>query len=112
MVAAALLAIPATAQQWRAIPGAPPGSMSIDTGTIKREGGWRVFRTRAIPGKSKVMLGLMAADCSAGIIEFRAQRAYLDGKLVKERTFPAAQRPRQMIPNPSSDPLLKLICSA
>jgi len=108
---AALLASPAFAQQWRAIPGAPAGSLSVDTSSIKRDGAWRVFRTRAIASKSSVMLGLMAADCKAGVIEFRAQRAYKDGKLVKERTFPVAQRPKQKVANPSNDALLKLVCT-
>jgi hypothetical protein len=110
-IAAALLTTSAAAQQWRAIPGAPGGSLAIDVGSIKREGAWRVFRTRAVASKTSVMLGLMAADCKAGVIEFRAQRAYKDGKLVKERTFPAAQRPRQKVANASRDPLLKLVCA-
>lgn len=109
-LATLLLTEPATAQQWRAIPGAPAGSLSIDMGSIKREGAWRVFRTRAIASKSSVMLGLMAADCKAGVIEFRSQRAYKDGKLVKERYFPVAKRPRQKVAEPSRDPLLKLVC--
>lgn len=111
-LAALLLADSASAQQWRAIPGAPANSLSVDTSSIKREGAWRVFRTRGIASKSTVILGLMAADCKAGVIEFRAQRAYKDRKLVKERTFPIAQRPKQKVANPSRDPMLKLVCTS
>lgn len=110
--AAALTLAPAAAQQWQPLPSAPRGSLAVDMASIKREGAWRVFRTRAVASSKGQMFALMAIDCKAGIIEFRAQRAYQAGKMVRERTFPAGQRPRQMVSNPSRDPLIKLVCTS
>jgi len=110
-IAAALTLAPALAQQWRPIPGAPGNSLAVDMMSIKREGTWRMFRTRAVASSTGQMFALMAIDCKAGTIEFRAQRAYQAGKLVRERTFPAGRRPRQTVPNPAGDPLIRLVCA-
>ncbi|RYD65062.1 MAG: hypothetical protein EOP58_08340, partial [Sphingomonadales bacterium] len=47
-VFATLLALPAPAiaQRWKPVPGAANVAFAIDTASIKREGKWRVFRTR------------------------------------------------------------------
>lgn len=113
LCAAALLATPAAAERWRSMPGAPNAKLEIDSDSIKREGPWRVFRTRATAlGLKGQVIGIVAMDCKAGITELRAQRAYAGGKLIRERIFPAAKRPRQKLPNPARDPAFRIVCAA
>lgn len=112
MIAATLLATPAWAERWKQMPGAPNATLSIDMDSIKREGPWRVFRTRAtVPGAEGQVIAVMAMDCKAGITELRAQRGYARGKLMRERVFPPAKRPRQKVPNPARDPAFKTVCA-
>ncbi|MCP3732975.1 hypothetical protein M9978_21395 [Sphingomonas sp. MG17] len=113
LLATILLTTPATAERWRQIPGAPNATLSIDLDSIKREGPWRVFRSRATAlGLNGSVIGTIAMDCKAGITELRAQRAYTGGKLVKERIFPPKRRPRQKLANPARDPAFRIVCAA
>ena len=108
-----LLACPATAQTWKQVPGAANASLSIDTAGIKREGKWRVFRTRTTSlGMEGTIIGTVAMDCTAGVTELRAQRLFAKGKLVRERVFPLGKRPRQKIPSPAKDPAFRVVCRA
>ena len=110
-VAALALTIPAAAQTWKPVPGAANASLSIDTAGIKREGKWRVFRTRTTAlGMEGTIIGTVAMDCAAGITELRGQRLLARGKVVRERVFPVAKRPRQKIPNPAKDSAFKMVC--
>ncbi len=105
------LALPAAAQSWKPVPGAANASLSIDTAGIKREGKWRVFRTRTTAlGMEGTIIGTVAMDCAAGVTELRGQRLLARGKLVRERVFPVAKRPRQKIPNPAKDPAFRMVC--
>lgn len=112
-VSAALLALPAPAlaQRWTPVPGAANVAFAIDTASIKREGKWRVFRTRTTSlGTEGEIIGTAAMDCAAGITELRGQRLLARGKLVRERLFPVAKRPRQKIANPAKDPAFRIVC--
>lgn len=113
LLLAMFVARPAAAERWRQMPGAPNATLSIDTDSIRREGGWRVFRTRTTAlGLKGTIIGVVAMDCKAGVTELRAQRAFADGKLVRERVFPAGKRPRQKLANPAGDPAFKVVCAA
>ena len=113
LLTAALLATPAAAERWRQMPGAPNATLSIDLDSVKREGPWRVFRTRATSlGLQGQVIGTVAMHCKAGITELRAQRAYSGGKLIRERVFPTGKRPRQKVPNPARDPAFRIVCRA
>lgn len=112
LAAVALAAAPASAERWRQMPGAPNATLSIDMDSIKREGPWRVFRTRTTSaGLDGQVIGVVAMDCKAGITQLRAQRAFTAGKLVKERVFPLDRRPRQKIANPARDPAFRIVCA-
>lgn len=112
LTATTLPVTPAAAERWRQMPGAPNAMLAIDVDSIKREGRWRVFCTRTTAqGLKGVIIGTVAMDCRAGITEIRAQRAYLDGKLTRERVFPVDKRPRQKIANPTRDPRFRTVCA-
>ncbi|MBA4762420.1 hypothetical protein [Sphingomonas sp.] len=105
------LALPAAAQTWKQVPGAANASLSIDTAGIKREGKWRVFRTRTTSlGMEGTIIGTAAMDCAAGITELRGQRLLARGRVVRERVFPIGKRPRQKIANPAKDPAFRIVC--
>lgn len=109
---AALVAMPAMAQQWRTVPGGANYTLAIDMASIKREGQWRVFRTRTTSlGMPESVIGTVAMDCKAGITELRSQRAYAKGKMTRERVFPVKKRPRQRLQNPSQDPAFRIVCA-
>ncbi|ODP38487.1 hypothetical protein [Sphingomonas turrisvirgatae] len=113
LLAAAFVATPAAAERWREMPGAPNARLAIDLDSIRREGPWRVFRTRTtVPGLKGTIIGTVAMDCKAGITELRAQRGYAEGVLKRERVFPSGKRPRQKLPNPAADPAFKIVCAA
>lgn len=110
--AATLIAMPAAAERWRQVPGAPNATLSIDVDSIKRQGQWRVFRTRTTAlGLDGRVIGIVAMDCQAGVTQLRAQRAFTGGKLVRERIFPPRQRPRQKLANPARDPAFRIVCA-
>ncbi len=112
LLAASLLTAPAAAERWRQMPGAPNATLSIDMDSIKREGPWRVFRTRTTAsGLDGQVIGMVAMDCKAGITELRSQRAFAGGKLMRERVFPTRQRPRQKLANPARDPAFRVVCA-
>jgi hypothetical protein len=105
------LALPATAQNWKPVPGAANVAFAIDTASIKREGKWRVFRTRTTSlGVEGTIIGTAAMDCAAGITELRGQRLLARGRVVRERVFPVGKRPRQKIANPAKDPAFRIVC--
>lgn len=113
LIAAALAASPAAAERWKQMPGTPNASLAIDLDSIKREGPWRVFRTRTtVPGLKGTIIGVVAMDCKAGITELRSQRGYDGTVLKRERVFPAGKRPRQKLGNPAADPAFKIVCTA
>ena len=109
--AAILLPVPASAESWKQVPGGANATLSIDMASIRREGAWRVFRTRTsalgIPG---AIVGVVAMDCKAGITELRAQRRFVNGKLLRERVFPVGKRPRQKLADPAKDPAFRMVC--
>ncbi|MDR6853259.1 hypothetical protein J2Y54_002779 [Sphingomonas sp. BE123] len=105
------LTLPAAAQTWKPVPGAANVAFAIDTASIKREGKWRVFRTRTTSlGVEGTIIGTAAMDCAAGVTELRGQRLVARGKTVRERTFPVGKRPRQKIANPARDPAFRIVC--
>ncbi|MFL9841181.1 hypothetical protein ABS767_09425 [Sphingomonas sp. ST-64] len=109
--ALALAALPVTAQSWKQVPGGANATLAIDTAGIRQEGKWRVFRTRTTAlGMEGSIIGIVAMDCAAGVTELRAQRLFAKGKLIRERVFPAAKRPRQKIANPAKDPAFRMVC--
>lgn len=107
------LSLPAAAQTWKQVPGAANVAFAIDTASIKREGKWRVFRTRTTSlGVEGTIIGTAAMDCAAGITELRGQRLLARGRVVRERVFPVGKRPRQKIPNPAKDPAFRIVCKS
>ncbi len=112
LAAALLSATPAAAERWRQVPGGANVALSIDLDSIKREGPWRVFRTRTTSlGMPGSVLGVVAMHCQAGITELRAQRAFVGNKLQRERVFPVGKRPRQKLPTPSKDSAFRMVCA-
>lgn len=110
-LALTLVAVPATAQNWKPVPGGANATLAIDTAGIRQGGKWRVFRTRTTAlGMQGAIIGIVAMDCKAGVTELRAQRLFAKGKLVRERVFPVAKRPRQKIANPAKDPAFRMVC--
>ncbi|MEG3179293.1 hypothetical protein [Sphingomonas sp. LT1P40] len=106
-----LTAAPAIAERWRQVPGGANASLSIDLDSVKRDGPWRVFRTRTTSlGMPGAVIGVVAMHCQAGITELRAQRAFAKGKMQRERVFPLGKRPRQKLPNPAKDPAFRMVC--
>jgi hypothetical protein len=111
-LACTIAATPATAQRWRQVPGGANATLSIDLDSIRKEGDWRVFRTRTTSlGMPGAIIGVLAMNCKAGITQVRAQRAFHQGKLVRERVFPADKRPTQRIANPARDPAFRIACA-
>lgn len=107
------LTLPAGAQNWKPVPGAANVAFAIDTASIKREGKWRVFRTRTTSlGIEGEIIGTAAMDCAAGITELRGQRLLARGRVVRERAFPVGKRPRQKVANPAKDPAFRIVCRA
>lgn len=105
------MAAPVTAQSWKKVPGAASAALEIDTASIKREGKWRVFRTRATSlGTEGEIIGTAAMDCKTGVTELRTQRLFARGKLIRERVYPVAKRPRQQIVNAAKDPAFRIVC--
>lgn len=110
-IAALTFALTAMAQSWKPVPGGANATLAIDTAGIKREGKWRVFRTRTTSlGMEGAIIGTAAMDCAAGITELRGQRLVARGKTIRERTFPVGKRPRQKIANPARDPAFRIVC--
>lgn len=105
------LALPAGAQNWKPVPGAANVAFAIDTASIKREGKWRVFRTRTTSlGVEGTIIGTAAMDCAAGITELRGQRLLARGRVVRERAFQVGKRPRQKVANPAKDLAFRIVC--
>lgn len=106
------LASPAAAQNWKPVPGAANVAFAIDTASIRREGKWRVFRTRTTSlGLEGAIIGTAAMDCAAGVTELRGQRLMARGRVVRERSYPPGKRPRQKIANPAKDPAFRIVCA-
>jgi hypothetical protein len=105
------LPAPAIAQRWKPVPGAANVAFAIDTASIKREGKWRVFRTRTTSlGTEGEIIGTAAMDCAAGVTELREQRLLARGRVVRERAFPLGKRPRQKLTTPAKDPAFRIVC--
>lgn len=111
LLIALIVTAPVAAQSWKKVPGAASAALEIDTSSIKQEGKWRIFRTRATSlGLEGAIIGTVAMDCKAGVTELRAQRLFARSRLIRERVFPVAKRPRQKIANPAKDPAFRMVC--
>ncbi|PKP91947.1 MAG: hypothetical protein CVT77_10510 [Alphaproteobacteria bacterium HGW-Alphaproteobacteria-16] len=111
LLMALTLAAPVAAQSWKKVPGAASAALEIDTSSIRQEGKWRVFRTRATSlGTEGEIIGIAAMDCKAGVTELRTQRLFARSKLIRERVYPVDKRPRQKIVNAAKDPAFRIVC--
>lgn len=92
LTAAALLsfALPAAAQDWRAVDGLDDieAKFWVDMDSIRVEAGITHFRTRIlIPTFAGFAYADSVADCKAKTVEMRKVDLVQDGKVVKTQTF-------------------------
>lgn len=108
---ALLIALQAQQPNWQMVDSDKDGSLFVDTGSIRSEGPLRVYRSKLVkPGDPRVLEMEVEIDCAVKSTSVRSGRLFQNDRQVAERTIPQTQRRIELIPDPATDPVLKLVC--